>query len=175
MYTRSVIYALLLAVSTVDVTESAELGAVEIVIVTRIDPPDPQAGMKSTQKLIVDFAARTVESSFETGLTDIEITKLGSVRDSFTVSGQSFSGNSATVSVAGETASGVLIIPNINYKFTFSVTANGKGLFNGCHDGYPSYLISVDGRNVYSHKHAPTAIEELFGTCDVSISPAKAF
>lgn len=165
-----VIFLLVVPFGTV---AAEELGVVEIVVETEIDSPDPQAGMKSRQSILVDFGAGTAESSFETGVTTIGALELSSIRDEFEVRNAIVTGRSATLTVVGETASGTVILPNINYEFAFVVSAKGQGHFSGCHDGYPSYEILVDGKSVYKHKHDQMAIQKLFGHCDIRVASTE--
>lgn len=143
---------------------------VRVEVVTRILPFDPEAGMKSTQVLLIDFDKKTITPSFSTGVTSIGPIQIGSVRDKFVVDNIDF-GTPGRVgfTARGQTASGVLFMPNINYKFNMAVTPKGKGALSGCHDGYPAYQVTVAGKSVYSFKHESLSLIKLFGECDVEI------
>lgn len=143
---------------------------VRVEVVTRILSFDPQAGMKSTQVLLIDFDRKTITPSFSTGVTGIGPIELGSVRDKFVVDTIDFATPGRVGFTArGQTASGVLFMPNINYKFNMAVTPKGKGALSGCHDGYPAYQVKVAGKSVYDFKHKPLSLIKLFGECDIEI------
>lgn len=156
-------------------TASAFGAPVLVEVVTQILPNDPQAGMKSTQTLQVDFDKKTVTQSFKTGVTTIGPVELTSVRDKFVVQDVTFEGTKrVSFKVAGQTASGVLFMPNINYQFTFAVTPTGTGAIAGCHDAYPAYDIKVGGKAIYAFKHQPTNLIGLLGDCGTKV-PNKSF
>ncbi len=148
-----------------------------IIIETRILDSDPFSGMKSTQTITMDFNERTknysFSNSYKTGTTDFFGIKLKSVRDKFVLSNQSVNTktDSLRFSVKGETASGVRIVPHINYQFDFSFN-RGVWTVKGCHDSYPAYkinfLIHATNRTVvlYEFKHKSLRLLNLFGTCD---------
>lgn len=147
---------------------------VDLVVTTQINSPDPQAGIKSVQKINVNFVKRTVTETFSTGVTTIGPVELKSVRDQFSVKSVFSPTGLATLNIAGQTASGVLFMPNINYKFTLEVDKNGRGTFSGCHDGYPAYEVKVQAKIIYSFKHKNIDLVKLFGECDQIVS-AKTF
>jgi hypothetical protein len=143
-------------------------------IVTRILPPDPQAGMKSTQTLVVDFQAKRITPSFSTGSTQFPVVgEFGSLRDRFQVKIVNFSEQRVTFTVKGETASAVAALipfmPNINYKFDLTLTSTGTGELSGCHDGYPAYAITVGGEKIYEYLHPRIALLNLYGSCDIEV------
>ncbi|SFN44981.1 hypothetical protein SAMN05216386_1016 [Nitrosospira briensis] len=145
-------------------------------IVTRILPSDPQEGMKSTQVLLVDFEKKQITQSFSTGVTGLGPIQLGSVRDKFVIENPDFSSpGRAGFTARGQTASGVLFMPNINYMFQFVVTPTGKGALSGCHDGYPAYQVMVGTNKVYDFKHRSIALLKLFGQCDIEIKNRVGF
>jgi hypothetical protein len=150
-----------------DVAHAAD--AVQIVVRTHIDSPDPQAGMKSEQTVMVNFKTGRYSSSFKTGITSVVGVRLESVRNKFNVDKFSLSNGIASFEVYGETASGVLFFPNINYKFKVSVDRNGKGTLSGCHDGYPSYDVLVTGKPSYTFTHGHIDLIKLFGSCDINV------
>lgn len=142
-----------------------------VVILTEILSPDPQAGVKSRHNIKFDFAAKKHESSFETGTTSFFGVALSSVRDNFQVKNVNFTDPSKVTFLAvGETASGVGIVPNINYELTFELSQNGDTKITGCHDGYPAYTVTVDQVEKYSFKHQSIQVLNLFGTCDIVVS-----
>ena len=132
--------------------------------------------MKSTQVLLIDFDKKSITPSFSTGVTSIGSIDLGSVRDKFVVDNIDF-GTSGRVgfTARGQTASGVLFMPNINYKFNMAVTPKGKGALSGCHDGYPAYQVTVAGKSVYDFKHQSLSLIKLFGECDIEIKKVVDF
>ena len=166
--------AIMLAVSTAGLISAAPAPQTQtLVIETRI-VGDPQAGMKSRQTVTVDFDNRTATSIFETGVTNIGVGNVASIRDRFTVETASIDGQRAELLIRGRTASGVVVMPNIDYAFTVEIRRNGSGRLSGCHDGYPGYEVRQSGRVIYSFIHEPTRIDRLFGDCDISVG-AKAF
>lgn len=143
----------------------------KVEIETRILDFDPQSGMKSRQIIIVNFTDRKITSSYKTGATEFFGIKLSSVRNNFKVVNKSFSGNNKVkFTVVGETASGVGVIPNINYRFVIALTAGGAITVMGCHDGYPAYKVKVDGKVKYAFRHKSKEVLNLFGECDIRVS-----
>jgi hypothetical protein len=128
-----------------------------------------QVGRKSLQRLTIDFDRKTVANQFLTGTTKILWLELGSIRDNFQLTNPRFNNQgTAYFAVSGETASGVHIMPNINYHFDFEVSPN-KIKFSGAHDGYPSYNIAVNGRSIYDYPQG--YIWELVGDSEVKVQP----
>jgi hypothetical protein len=144
---------------------------VRLVIETAILSPDPQAGMKSRQTLLIDFAERRIGNDFQTGTTNVLGSPRGSVRDNFRVTDVRFVGDRVVLTAVGETASGVRVMPNINYSFELTVQRTGAVRVTGCHDAYPAYSITANGETVYSFRHRPWNLIALFGACDVRIAP----
>ncbi len=140
---------------------------VRVVIESRILEPDPQAGVKVRHLLEVDFDRQNIEDFYETGTTDFFGVDLDSVRDNFTVLKIHFSGDVAWFEVRGETASGVAVLPNVNYRLNFEVARSGEAKISGCHDGYPAYRIVVDGVEQYAYQHQPLDLLSLLGECDI--------
>lgn len=135
--------------------------------IRRISWATVEVGQKSLQKITVDFARHTVSSTFSTGTTHVPIVGVvSSVRNSFLIVRPRFSGTSAFFSVLGETASGVRVMPNINYSFDFEVSPT-EVKFSGSHDGYPSYHIAINGRSAYDYIQGN--LTQLFGTSDVTV------
>lgn len=150
-----------------------QLRNVEVVVETRIERPDPQVGMKSRQEIRVDFGGKRVSQSFRTGSTVIFGHSMSSVRDNFTVDTEEWfhtAGHDVVkLLVKGHTASGVRVMPGIDYELTVYVANDGEIAVDGCHDGYPSYLIKVGDRVMYKHKHKRLRLYKLFGSCDTSV------
>lgn len=140
-----------------------------IVVVTEIEGNDPFKGIKSVH----EFFWSENRSDFRTGTTDLKfprldgkgfhVIKLDSVRDSFRAYR-----NMEGVFMEGSTASGVRVLPGINYQFHF--TGNSKRTrVKGCHDGYPSYKIYENGQLVYEFNADPIRVLKLFGSCDIKV------
>ena len=139
----------------------------EVVITTAILDPDPLAGMKSTQRIFVDFERRVVIGEYETGTTEFFGVFLESVRNRFRIENVSFSGDEVRFRAVGETASGVRVLPNINYRFDIRMNRDAtQGDVTGCHDGYPSYEVRFGHTLIYWFKHRPIRLLNLFGNCD---------
>ena len=112
----------------------------------------PQVGMKSVQKIHIDFRRKQITNEFVTGETHIGPLSLPSIRDDFKVTRASFYDKSVWLSLVGETASGVYVMPNINYRFDILLYQAPKVLaITGAHDGYPSYNVAVNGESVYDY------------------------
>ena len=137
---------------------------------TEILPFDPQPGMKSEQTFEVDFTSRTVRSSFRTGHTHIGPITLSSARNKFSVSSVVFSSAGAVFTATGSTASGVLVLPNIDYSVRFQVTPAGTGWIEGEHDGYPAYTVLKGATIIYKYSHKPMQIWKLAGISDIKIA-----
>ncbi len=142
----------------------------EGLIETRILDFDPQSGVKSHHFFFVDFDEKSVTSSYETGSTEFFGVNLSSVRDNFFVSDISFSDDMVTFTLSGSTASGVGFIPNIDYEFDVVVDRSGSVKIEGCHDGYPAYLVQFNGTDLHNFEHQPKEVIKLFGRCDVNMS-----
>jgi hypothetical protein len=143
--------------------------SVTVIVETRIKPPDFQAGMKSTQQMIVNFATQRVTNDFYTGVTDLVGVPLQSVRDSFQVNNIVFTPTAMSMTAVGQTASGVLLLPNINYQIALTIDNRTREVvLNGCHDGYPSYKVTVNRTQVYHFQQE--RITALFGSCDTSVN-----
>jgi len=125
-----------------------------------------QVGQKSLQRITIDFDAKTVKDQVFTGTTKILFLELQSIRDKFKVDRIRFVGDKAFFNATGQTASGVGVMPDIDYTFDIEVS---KGIikYSGAHDGYPSYNISVDGVSVYDCIQG--WIGQLFGSSDVTV------
>jgi hypothetical protein len=145
---------------------------VEIVTAIRnVSVLSAQVGEKSRQKITIDYGNSTMTSSYTTGTTHVVGIDLSSIRNDFKISGQSFSGNIAAVTAKGETASGVVIMPNINYGFTIRINkAQSKAWVSGCHNEFPSYTVLVNGKIVYDRVQTGTALIGLIGECDILVN-----
>ncbi|WP_037424798.1 hypothetical protein [Sinorhizobium sp. CCBAU 05631] len=143
---------------------------INVVIETRIRQAalSFQAGLKSRQTLTIHFDTKQISNTFETGVTSLSGTNLSSIRDKFVINNVQFSGSVAAFKATGQTASGIIIIPNIDYKLDITVDKSAKEIvLSGCHDGYPSYIVSVEGKTVYEFKQE--FIGALFGACDINV------
>lgn len=148
---------------------------IDVVVETRILPFDTQSGMKSRQKLSINFDSKKITSNLETGITDfnipgitdLDIAKLKSARDNFKVRDEVFSKDKVSFIATGQTASGIKLLPNIDYYFKFTVWKDGKSTIRGCHDGYPAYSIKVSDESQYSYEHEPGEVGKLIGECDI--------
>ena len=145
----------------------------EGIVETRILDFDPQAGVKSQHFYFIDFVKQTVTDSSVTGSTTIEIGDfsfdVASIRDNFGVSDVAFAGDVVTFVMAGSTASGTMVTPDIDYRLNFRVTRDGDVSVGGCHDAYPAYLVQHDGKDIYRFEHKSLDLLSLFGTCDTPV------
>lgn len=143
---------------------------INVVIETRIRETSLsfQPGMKSRQTLTINFDSKEITNQFETGITTLVGADLKSVRDNFLVESIQFAGRVVAFRATGQTASGVAIVPNINYTLNITVDNFAEELvLSGCHDGYPSYTVSVAGKIVYDFQQE--FLGALFGECDINI------
>lgn len=173
LLTRSLAIAVAGMLATAGTVFAAPL---ELVIKTEIREKTAafQVGVKSIQTIAIDFDAQTISSVVTTGTTDIGVADLKSVRDSFSVANASFAGQTVSFNATGETASGVLVMPNINYALRLDIDLNARtARVSGCHDGYPSYEVSVSGSQVYSFEQE--YLLALFGSCDTQVDISSAF
>lgn len=141
----------------------------EGLIETRILDFDPQSGVKSQHFFFIDFEEKSVKDSYETGSTNFFGINLPGIRNHFTITDATFQGDEVSFTITGSTASGVGIIPSIDYSFNVKTNKKGEGSVKGCHDGYPAYLIQFNGKNIYEFKHKPKKVLNLFGSCDIKV------
>jgi hypothetical protein len=149
--------------------DDAADNTVQVVIETRILDLDPQAGLKSRHVIQINFAKKQIRDVFETGTTSFFGIELSSVRDKFSTSEINFTDKSVRFRASGETATGVRVVPNIDYNFVFTVKSDGTAKVSGCHDGYPAYSVTVEAKTLYEFKHKSVDLMKLFGSCDVSM------
>ncbi|MEP1613450.1 MAG: DUF3238 domain-containing protein [Roseobacter sp.] len=165
---------LIFPLSTAAMQEAHAQDQQEGLVETRILAKDPQSGVKSQHFYYVDFGNETVSASFATGTTKIDlgivVFDVSSVRDNFLISNVKFDGDRVSFTLVGTTASGVVVMPDIDYKFDFTIMRSGEISVRGCHDAYPAYLIQHNGTDVYRFEHESVNIIKLFGTCDESVS-----
>lgn len=152
----------------------------KFIIETRILSGDFQAGVKSIHTIVVEiseFSGKIIFTSrYKTGETEVFGQKLEATRSNFYISNPVFDIESEYMSfrATGETASGVLVLPNINYSLNIIFEKN-KFTVAGCHDGYPAYkvtfydLLNGVGKVLYYFKHESGKVLNLFGDCDVSV------
>ena len=125
--------------------------------IRRISWATSQVGQKSMH---------TIAASYRTGVTHMLGVNISSARDSFRIVAPRFPGNEAHFLASGETASGVRVMPNINYDFNFQVTPTEVRI-GGSHDGYPSYHVAVNGRSAYDYIQGN--ITQLLGSSDITV------
>lgn len=146
----------------------------EITIVTEIRPllGALQVGMKSTQTISIDSTIGAIKKNdFKTGVTNIGVKELKSVRDKFTVNTLTKNGNIIGLSAQGQTASAISFFGDIDYKFSLSInTAKRKAWVSGCHNEYPSYSVSINGKKLYDREQTGYAVGGLIGSCDVVVT-----
>ena len=149
--------------------EAVADSTIQVVIETRILDGDPKAGMKSKHVIQVDFSGKQVLDTYETGTTDFFGVDLKSIRDKFIISDVTFNDGSVTFKAVGETASGVVALPSIDYNFLLTVSEDGSAKVTGCHDGYPAYSVLVESKPIYTFKHKSVQLLNLFGSCDIKL------
>lgn len=57
------------------------------------------------------------------------------------------------IRATGQTASPICLLPSIDYRFYMKFGENGKVAFTGGHDGFPMYVIKVNGQEAYARTH----------------------
>lgn len=140
-----------------------------LVIETAILSPDPFSGMKSRHTIKIDFQNKTLVDEYKTGTTDFYGVSLDSVRDRFKVTSQNFTPDGKVeFKVVGETASGVGVVPSIDYSFVVKADRQSATI-KGCHDGYPAYTVTYDTKAIYAFNHKPKDLIKLFGSCDIKL------
>ena len=155
-------------------TEDESKPKLLVAIETRILEFDPQSGMKSNHKVFADLNdGTTMDFKLETGVTNVAGFDIGSIRDKFKVKTISkIKKQKLKFVMTGQTASPVVLIPDIDYKFEIEITKD-KYSISGCHNAYPAYSIEIDGKAVYSYKHKskslPEVIAALAGDCDIIV------
>ena len=154
---------------------SADTIKVEIVTEIRDKPGATQVGEKSRQTLTIDTAAKTVASEWKTGKTVVAGQEITSVRNKFEAQlARANAPFTIAVKATGSTASGVGILPNIDYSLTLSFdTAKHTIGVVGSHDGYPSYTILVGTKKVYDHEQGN--LSELVGDGDVTVDKTASY
>ena len=153
---------------------ASEAQQVEVVFVTEIRNASLvsfQVGEKSRQSVTLDFIAETATQKFSTGVTNVGI-DLPSVRDSFKLVPRSFDGGKTSFSVSGTTGSFLSFFGDIDYQFDVLLNTSSQTLkISGCHNEYPSYYITVDGRTVYDREQSGAVLAgALLGDCDIDVS-----
>ena len=155
-------YALPLALALVAPALAEE---VEVRVRTAIDPPSAQAGMKSEHAVRIDLDTGTVLSapSVATGITDIGIADLPAARSAFSHSSIRTPDGTVTLTLNGTTASGIQVMPDIDYRFTLTFSPDGTWTLAGNHDGYPSYDVwmSKDEAPIYRFDHPQYGFEDI--------------
>ena len=141
-------------------------------VVTEIEDELIFSGIKSEHS----YHWKLHKHSVVTGTTDISFPggftyKIQSVRNNF----RSWR-NKEGVFMKGSTKSGMTfgVGPGIDYSFRFTGRPNNTRI-SGCHDGYPSYKIYINGKLVYYFKHKSIRVLKLFGKCDVKVDSRVSF
>jgi hypothetical protein len=136
-----------------------------------------QVGMKSTQMLTLTTENNSISSDFKTGVTDILVADLPSVRDGFTVGTPTLNGSIVVLSAKGQTASFLSVMGDIDYDFTLRINTDQRKVWiSGCHNEFPSYSVTINGGKVYDRQQTGSALTGLIGDCDVLVNEdAKPF
>ena len=132
-----------------------------------------QVGEKSRQTVLLDCEKRILTSlPVVLGDTKIAGRSLKPVRSKFSADMFDTAGDRFGILALGQTASGVMVMPDIDYRFQMSVDPRRRRIrLSGAHDGFPSYSILVDGKNVYDFEQNlfVESFTDLMGTSDVTI------
>ena len=129
-----------------------------------------QVGQKSLQTITIDFNSQKITTKPPTiGKTKIGPISLNGARNDFRLISPHFVTPAyAAFSAKGQTASGVRIVPDIDYKFNIQISLSPRLIvIAGSHDGYPSYNIAVNGKSVYDYVQGH--LGQLLGDSDVTI------
>ena len=103
---------------------------------------------------------------------------LNPVRNNFHSELYDVDGDKFGLSFLGQTASGVRIMPDIDYRFTIVLDARKRRIhIQGTHDGFPSYSILVDGKSIYDFEQNlfVESVTDLAGTGDVTVERDVSF
>lgn len=147
---------------------------IEIVTAIRDVKGALEVGEKSRQILILDCAKRTLNKPAPTtGKTWVPVFgNRNAVRTRFEASLDDVHDNVFLLSAFGQTASGVYIMPDIDYRLRLAVDPVRRRIhLTGAHDGFPTYSVLVDGRTVYEFEQGlfVEAYADLAGTSDVPV------
>lgn len=126
-------------------------------VVTEIEAPSDQAGVKSSHEVVVDTDKMSiVRDAWNTGTTDIGPISLDAARPDFSISNASNDRNSLKFRMNGQVASGIRVLPDIDYELDITINRNGTIEIRGRHDAYPSYYVDVQGNDnrAYEFHHA---------------------
>jgi hypothetical protein len=150
---------------------------VKIEFITEIRPPHIQSGIKSHQTISLDLASDTAKAEVTTGVTEvIPGWSWGSVRDKFELTNVSFGRPQIRFTTQGQTASALLVMPDIDYKFSVILNRDQKKYWiSGCHNRFPSYRILINSKSVYDHAQVGNAFTGLFGVCDAIAIPEGSY
>lgn len=147
-----------------------------VIIVTEIrdiSALSVQVGMKSTQTITIDTSNKSIKSEFKTGVTNVGVTTVNSVRDDFTASGV-FTDGKVSLAAKGQTASAVSIFGDIDYSFDLSLDSAAKTVsIKGCHNAFPSYYVKVGDKKIYDREQTGTAVFSLVGSCDIKVDQGQ--
>jgi hypothetical protein len=142
----------------------------DVAIQTTIPKDDKFPGMKSRQTIAIDYEKKSVTCGYVSGVTDIGIFEIPAARSSFSVSNIYFIGSDKVLFTAvGETASGVRVLPNINYRFKLIISKDGDAKVDGGHDAYPAYTVTVGGVQKYHFEPEPGNLGGLWGDSETKV------
>jgi hypothetical protein len=153
-------------------TVPAVAQVVTIEIITEIRPSHMQAGEKSRQAISINLATNKASAEVTTGVTEVVPGwSWGSVRDKFELKTVTFGNPQIRFTAQGQTASAVLFMPDIDYKFSVILNRVQKKVWiSGCHNKFPSYRILINGAVIYDHQQIGNAFTGLVGICDTITS-----
>lgn len=126
--------------------------------------------MKSTHDALVDRNnGELVDSGYNTRVTELFGREWDSVFDGFS-EGVRNTGDSVIVDMTGKTGSLFMFGIEINYDLSLRFNrTSGTWSVSGTHDGFPSYVVTVDGVMIYNHNQG--SLSQLLGCCDAEVGP----
>lgn len=152
---------------------------IEVVTAIRDSGGAIEVGEKSRQAMLLDCGTPALhEFPMALGKTKIGPITLQPVRSNFRASLYDSANDIFRLLLSGQTASGVLVMPDIDYQLQISVDPRKRRVhITGSHDGFPSYSVLIDGKTVYDYEQnifieAPV---ELMGKSDVSVDRDVSF
>ncbi|BEV12062.1 hypothetical protein ATDW_25580 [Asticcacaulis sp. DW145] len=156
--------------------DKSRLGMLRIEIVTAIRDVGGaiQVGEKSRHVMILDCQSRTfTPMEPTTGYTKLMGRKLEAVRNRFLATlDEAIDPDVFTISALGQTATGVRVLPDIDYRLRITIHARKRQVrITGAHDGFPSYSVLVNGKAVYDFEQNLfiESYTDLLGTSDVVV------
>ncbi|MFT3669662.1 MAG: hypothetical protein QM795_14040 [Pseudoxanthomonas sp.] len=137
-----------------------------------------ELGEKSRHVITLNPSSGLVSERVLLGTTDLIVFKKEAIRSKFTATSAYENDDRYRIRARGTTASGVGIVPSIDYDLEFAIDLADRSIeVSGTHDGFPSYAVLVNGRVVYDFEqgHMLKSWPLLYGTSDVTVGKKAKF